>query len=117
MRGEPSRLGKPSTPRVESSSTVSEHGNCGLVTCSVGNASALINGRSSLSSPSSFYARRLRNPDRQDVVDAAGAAGGDAEVVEEGLHAEPVSTQSRVVHGFALDQRSAVDVSPPTSYR
>src|SRR6266511_3357629 len=117
MRGEPSRLGKPSTPRVESSSTVSEHGNCGLVTCSVGNASALINGRSSLSSPSSFYARALAESGSTRCCRCGGAAGGDAEVVEEGLHAEPVSTQSRVVHGFALDQRSAVDVSPPTSYR
>src|SRR6266487_2552212 len=56
MREEPSRLGKPSTHRVESCSTVSEHGNYGLVTCLVGNASALINGRFSLSLPSSFYA-------------------------------------------------------------
>src|SRR6266536_6158358 len=57
MRGEPSRLGKPSTHRVESYSIVPVDGNCGLVTCSVGNASALINGRLYLSLLNSFYSR------------------------------------------------------------
>src|SRR6266571_7206207 len=56
MRGESSRLGEQSTHRVESSSTVPAHGNCGLVTCLAGIASALINGRFSLSLPNSFYA-------------------------------------------------------------
>src|SRR6266511_4713194 len=56
MRGEPSRLVKPSTHKVESYSIVPVDGNCGLVTCSVGTASALINGRCFLSLLNSFYA-------------------------------------------------------------